>query len=272
MNYKRLAVAGNQCVDAGSFQPAALLRNLAAEKKLGHAEADKADRRFEQRGFDLLTFAGSFARRNGGKNAIATVKAAEVIRERCARSFRLVEICEYAQKPAQRLTKRVVAGLFSIRPVLAEGGYRTVDDARIDLFNFFVADAQAINDAGAKVFHDHIGVLRQSQEDFFAFRLLDVESHTFLVAVHAAKARAVILRLLVPGAKRIPRAGGFDLVNFRAQVRKQHGRKRPRDIVRDVENLDPVQCARHEIHSSNDVNLIYVALRSAVTHSLGQCR
>jgi hypothetical protein len=46
MNYKRLAITRDQCVDSRGFQPGALLRDLTAKKILGHAEADKADRRF----------------------------------------------------------------------------------------------------------------------------------------------------------------------------------------------------------------------------------
>ncbi len=43
MNHKRLAVAGDQRIDAGGLQPAALFRHIPAEQILGDAETDEAD-------------------------------------------------------------------------------------------------------------------------------------------------------------------------------------------------------------------------------------
>ena len=103
MNHKRFAIARDQCVHPRGFQPAALLRDLAAEKILGHTESDKADGRFEQRSLDLLALAGSLACRDSRKDAIAAVDSGEMIRKRGARALGLFEIGENAQQPAQRL-------------------------------------------------------------------------------------------------------------------------------------------------------------------------
>src|SRR4030095_2372080 len=147
MNHKRLAVTRDQRVHAGGFQSAAFLRNIATKKILGNTEADETDGCFQQRGFNLLAFAGALARRDGGENSVGAVESGGVVPKRGDRALGLVEGGKDAQKAAQRLTERIVTGFFSVRPVLSEGGNRAVNNLRIEFPDVFVTDTQAINHA-----------------------------------------------------------------------------------------------------------------------------
>src|SRR5262252_6376668 len=220
MNHERFAVASDQCIYPCGFEPAALFWNLAAKEVLGHAEADEADCRFQQRGFNFLSPAGALPRGDRGQHTVTAVQTAQVIRKRRSRPFRLFEIGEYAQESAQGLTESVVTWFFAVRPMLAEGGNRAIDNAWIYFLDLFIADTQTVDDARAQILHDHVGAFGEPHEDLFPFRLLDIESDAFLVAVHTTEARAVVLRFLVPSAKGVSPSGSFDLVDIRAEIRQ----------------------------------------------------
>ena len=64
-----------------------------------------------------------------------------------------------------------------------------VDDARVDLRERLVVDAEAVLHVGPEVLDHHVGLLDQAQEDREAFRRLQVERDAALVAVQVLEVR-----------------------------------------------------------------------------------
>ena len=207
----------------------------------------KADGGLQQRRLHLLADAGAFPGGQRRQHTVAAEDAAEVIGEGRPRAVGVVQLGEDAQQPAQGLADGVVAGPLPVRAVLAEGGDGTVDDARVHFAHHVVADAQTVHHPGPEVLDDDIRVPGQPQEDFLALGRLHVQGQALLVAVEGAEARAVVLGLLVPGAERVPLAGGLDLGHLRPQVGQQQRRVGTGDVVGDVEDLDTFECSGHGV-------------------------
>src|SRR5258708_15042129 len=55
------------------------------------------------------------------------------------------------------------AGALRVRPALAEAGDAAIDDARVDLLDRFVIDAEAEFHLRAEVLDDYIGLLRSEE-------------------------------------------------------------------------------------------------------------
>jgi hypothetical protein len=77
----------------------------------------------------------------------------------------------------------VDSGSARVGAVLSETGDAAVDDARVDLLHRFVIDTQLVLDGRTKILDDHIGVLRQREENLETFRSLQVEGQAALVTV-----------------------------------------------------------------------------------------
>jgi hypothetical protein len=85
----------------------------------------------------------------------------------------------------------IEAWTFVIGAVLSEAGDAAIDDARIDLADALVIDAEFCFDVGPEVLDDDVGPPGQAVEDLEALRLLQVERHRSLVAVQVLEVRAV---------------------------------------------------------------------------------
>src|SRR5262249_56320081 len=106
---------------------------------------------------------------------------------------------------------QVVAGTVAVGAVLAVPGDRAVDESGVGLAENVIADAEAIEHARAEALHQHVGRLRQFQQSFFSWFLLQVEPDRALVAVEAEvdrRAGAERRGLLGPVVRRGPAAGG----------------------------------------------------------------
>jgi hypothetical protein len=77
----------------------------------------------------------------------------------------------------------IEAGTLVIGAVLAEAGDAAIDDARIDLAQRIVIDAEPRFHIGAEVFDDDVGFLRKTLEHLDAPGILQVKRHRALVAV-----------------------------------------------------------------------------------------
>src|SRR6185436_10839662 len=89
-----------------------------------------------------------------------------------------------AHDAAQGLHHQVKGRTIFARPRVAGARDGTRDNARIDLLERLVIDAQALQDTGAKVIVDDVRPTHQLVKDLQASRTLQVERYALLAAVH----------------------------------------------------------------------------------------
>ena len=94
-------------------------------------------------------------------------------------------------QPAHALGDLVEARPVGIRPVLAEAGNAGIDDARIDLGERLVVDAEPLLHVGTEILDHDIGLLDHALEGGEPFRRLQIERHAALVAVQVLKVAAL---------------------------------------------------------------------------------
>ena len=127
-------------------------------------------------------------------------------------------------QPAHALRDLIEARPLVIGAVLAEAGDAAIDDARVDLAQALIVDAELCLDVGAEVLDHDVGLLGEALEHFEALRVLQVERHGPLVAVQILEVRALAraARLLAAGilqqrvdlddvgapVRQLPHAGG----------------------------------------------------------------
>ena len=121
--------------------------------------------------------------------------------------------------PAEGDVVDVVADGRRTGAVLAEAGERAVDEARVDVAQRLVVDAEALDDAGAKAFEDDVGGLREAVEDVAGGLVAQIEDDAALVASEG-----------VVGARPFQRAGVDDLVGAEGAV-QSFGRRFDDDDV-----------------------------------------
>ncbi len=114
--------------------------------------------------------AADFTVIQGGHDGKSGVQSADGVAHRKTAAQRIQPfIAVDGHDSAQALNDLIVCGLKSVRAGLAETGNRAIDQARVDFGQFFIGKAQPVHDAGAEVFHQHIGRPDQFPEYFFRF-------------------------------------------------------------------------------------------------------
>ena len=86
-------------------------------------------------------------------------------------------------QPAHALRDLIEAGPLGVGSALAETGNAGIDDARVELRERLVVDAQPFLHAGAEILDDDVGLFDHPLEGREAFRRLEIERHAALVAV-----------------------------------------------------------------------------------------
>ena len=94
-------------------------------------------------------------------------------------------------QPAHALRDLIEARPLVIGPVLAEAGDAAIDDARVDLAQALIVDAELCLDVGTEVLDHDVGLLGEALEHFEALRVLQVQRHRPLVAVQILEVRAL---------------------------------------------------------------------------------
>ena len=117
-----------------------------------------------------------------------------------------------------------------------------IDDMRIDLRHFLVAEAQPRHRVGADVVDEDVGGRDQRAQLLAVCLRLQVEHDRALVAVHGHEQRAHVLGFGVLGAVALAVAAGvLDLDHVRAQIAQRLRRIGPEDELGQVEHADTVQ-------------------------------
>ena len=94
-------------------------------------------------------------------------------------------------QPAHALRDLVEAGPVGIRPILAETGNAGVNDARIDLGEGLVVDAEPLLHVGPEILHHDVGFLDHALEGGQPRGRFQVQRHAALVAMQILKVAAL---------------------------------------------------------------------------------
>ena len=141
-----------------------------------------------------LALAGPFALVEGQHARLREQEAGGQVCDRDSDAHRpLSRKAGYRHETAHPLRDLVDAGARRVRARLAEARDRAVDDARVDLGDALIVDAEAVLHVAAIVLDDDVGVLRQSHEDRLALGALEVERQRTLVAMQVLEVEAVAL-------------------------------------------------------------------------------
>ena len=127
---------------------------------------------------------------------------------------------------------------FGVRPVLAKGRERGIDDARMARGDRIIADAQSVNHAGAEGLYHHIAAFRQAQGGLHAVLGLQVQLHALFVAVGVGKKHRGPAALRTDHPVRLAPVDGFQLDHLGAMVRHHLGEQWPRQKQGEVEDAD----------------------------------
>src|ERR1019366_10676672 len=106
------------------------------DRKVGHG--------LEHRDLNQAAAVCAAALDQRAENAVGGIQARDRVGERRAQELRALIVDYHAQKAAQRLGHRVIAGPVDVRARGAEAADRAVDQARIDLVPPFDADAETL--------------------------------------------------------------------------------------------------------------------------------
>ena len=127
---------------------------------------------------------------------------------------------------------------------MAEGPQGAEHESRIESEQRLGTEAQLLDDAGAKILDDHVGLGDIALEPGDGFRILQVEHDRALVHVDGVEGRAA------PEGERWTPASGLvtfralHLHDVRAQVGENLARERTGEGLGNLDDLDPVQRQR----------------------------
>ena len=171
---------------------AGLLGDVLFHQPAGGLEIQHEDLRLQERSLHPLALAGDVAFQQRGEDAERAKQPGGEIGDRDADPHRaLAGRAGDRHQPAHALGDLIEARPLVIGPVLPEPGDAAVDDARIDLAQALVVDAELAFDVGAEVLDHHVSLLGEALEHFQALRVLQVERHRALVAVQILEVRAL---------------------------------------------------------------------------------
>src|SRR6185437_3780532 len=140
-----------------------------------------------------------------------------------------------AQEAAQPLPDDVVARPLRVRPVPPHARDRAIDQARIELREPRIADAELVGDTGTEILDEHIGVGDELLDDGTALRVAQIEGEAALAAIEGAIHRRVAAAL-IPAAKRIATFRVFDLDDLGAEIGEELSGIGPGDETRRLDH------------------------------------
>src|SRR3989454_178043 len=186
---RRLEDAGG---NPGGMIVARLRRDFLAERPARRLEVEHPHHRLEQRGVHPLAAAGALALEQRDEDAVREEHARGEIGHGNADAHRaLARPAGDRHEAAHALGDLVVARAIAVRARLAEARDAAVHEARVDLAQRLVVDAEAVLDVRAVVLDEDVSPRGQALEDLDATRVLEVERDRALVAVQVLKIESV---------------------------------------------------------------------------------
>ena len=142
---------------------AGLLGHVLFHQPARGLEIQHEDLRLQQRGLHPLAFAGDLALQQRGEDAHGAEQPGGEVGDGNADPHRaLARRAGDRHQPAHALRDLIEAGPLVIGAVLAEAGDAAIDDARIDLAQALVIDAELGLHVGPEVLDHHVGLLHQA--------------------------------------------------------------------------------------------------------------
>src|SRR5205807_2594456 len=232
---------------AGAELVTGALAGLAGALMIAQADADQIDHRVLHRDLDLLAFTGEVPLHQRGENADHAVHAGARIPDgRPHIGRRIVGKAGDAHRAAHRLRDRFVALVVGVGPVRAEALDARVDQARVELLDRRIAEAEALDDARAEVLEQHVAGLQQGAKHVLGARVLEIQGEASLVRVEGQIEEAVRvgpIREHLPGGVALDRL--FHLDHVGPEPGQHLTARGPRLIVRDIDDPDARQRSAH---------------------------
>ena len=201
---------------------AAQFSNLAVRGPLGGFLHLHGDHGVVERYRDLLAPAGLLAGQQCGQHTLDEVHSRRVVAQggridgvRNARIGRLFH------DAAHRLGEHILTALVGVGPLLAEARAGGANDARIDVPERLVAEAEPVHHPGAEIVDHHVGVAYQVVDHLLALLRLGVDFHRALIAVERGIDRVVeafLGTLVEEMARQVAGARSFDLDHIGAEI------------------------------------------------------
>ena len=142
----------------------------------------------------------------------------------------------------ERLNHRVIYTLVRVGPLLPKTADRYVDELLVNLSEHRLPKPHTLHGARPEILDQHVRGFDQIEQDLLSVIRFQVDSDGLLTAVtreecgsHFIHGRANVAHLLT--------RGGLDLDNVSALIRQHHRCDRTRHHTRQVQHLDPFQCA-----------------------------
>ena len=204
---------------------AGLLGDVLFHQPARGLEIQHEDLRLQQRGLHPLALAGNVALQQRGEDADGAEQPGGEVGDGDADPHRaLAGRAGDRHQPAHALRDLIEARPLVVGAVLAEAGDAAIDDARVDLAQALIVDAELCLHVGTKILDHDVGLLGEPLEHFEALGVLQVQRHGPLVAVQILEIRALAraARLLAAGVlqqrvdlddvgapiRQLPHAGG----------------------------------------------------------------
>jgi hypothetical protein len=229
---------------AGELEAAAVRRHVLGEVPGGDHRQPR-QRAVGHRDVDDLALARAVALaqrgedREGGHHGAA----AEVGDLAGRLDRRPVGVTGEPEQPDEPEVVHVVARAVAVGPVLPVAGDRAVDDAGVDLAHRLVADAEAVEDTGAKRLEHDVGFAHRAQERLAPHVALEVQANRALAAVQRQEERGLrrVLDAVVerrPGAQVVAHSRVLDLDHVGAEVGEQQRAEAAGEQAAEVEDAD----------------------------------
>jgi len=241
--------AGMAAVRLAGYRGAELiaraLGRLAQALMITQAHAAQVHDRVLHRHLDLLTLAGRVALHERGQDPDHAVHARPRIADgRPDVGRRALGEAGHAHRPAHRLGDGLVALVVAVRAVGAEALDARVHQARVELLERGIAEAETIDHARTEVLEQHVGRREQPAKHVLAARVLEIDREAAFVAVEREVEQAVgVGAILVRGPGRVALARFLDLDHVRSQPCEHLTARRAGLIVRDVDDANAGQGA-----------------------------
>ena len=202
---------------------------------------EPGDNRIEHRNIDELAFPGFFPLIKREQNPDRRVHARRDICNCNSGARRLVGIAGGRDNSALTLNQQIISFDVAVRSVLPVAGKRAIDEPRIELAQFFIAQSKSCSDAGRIVFKENICTFCESLENFPSLIFLDINGETAFVAVQPDVSGRQSFHDRIPRSDNIADTRSLDLDYFRAHVGQQARGKRPRQNLLESQDLHSIQ-------------------------------
>src|SRR5215469_10905693 len=227
---------------------------------LGHGRLQQSKAALHDRGVDDLTTAtttaaaipaGLAAARvtaiQGHQHAMDCEHRRQRIPERDPRPrWRLAGVSIDVAKPAHRLSGYGEARAARVRAGLPVSREPSNHKPRIDLPEIIRSEAPSLERARPEVFDQHIGPVRQAQQEISSLGLSQVKRDQLLVpALYGPPERAALISVLSPLAHGVALPGLLDLDNLGTKVSQQAPCEWASDQYAELEGAYPLQRPAH---------------------------